>query len=167
MASMLMPICQQMLSSMLPQPKSEGVMPFAIQLDEQFAEMADRYFDNILDGREEMPESLSKLLKKYGCKGECSSAAKPHHIAHNAPMYGDTAPHRVYIAALDKIAQMPTKADEIIDAHFVGVTEEERRVLKEEAKGHVQTKAHAAAVNMTEPLYISRLENLMSKTKKE
>lgn len=170
MAQMIMPLCQNLISGMMPKPKLETdfLKPLSIQLDEDFAEMADRYFDNVLDGRIEMSPALEKLLMKYGCQG-CGSESnvKPaHHEPHEA-QHSDEALHRVYMAAIDKISQFPARADEIINEHFVGLTDEERRVLKESAKGHVLTKLHAAAVNMSEPLYISRLENVMTKIKKE
>lgn len=168
MAQMLMPLCQSVIAGMMPQPKMEkGLLaPMAIQLDEDFATMAERYFDNIYDGRMETPHQLIELIRKYSCCGHHvpDMAREKHEYAEHAS-WGDKAPHRVFMAAVDKIISSPLKADEIIDSHFENPTEDERRVIKQYAKSRPTTKAQAQAVNMTEELYTARLEALMQKTK--
>ena len=168
MAQMLMPFCQSMLASMLPKPKVEAdfLKPLAIQMDEDFADMAERYFDNIYDGRMETPRQLIEIIQKYSTCGHHSpdmASEKHEHTEHAS--WGDKAPHRVFMAAVDKIVSSPLKADEIIDSHFENTTEDERRVIKQYAKSRPTTKAQAQAVNMTEELYTARLESLMQKTK--
>ena len=168
MAQMLMPLCQSIITSMMPQPKVEAefLKPLSIQLDEQFAEMADRYFDNIYDGRMETPHQLVELIRKYSCCGHHApdiAREKHEHTGHAS--WGDKAPHRVFMAAVDKMISTPAKADEIIAEHFEGLSEEEKRVLKRYAKSRPSTKAQAQAENMTEELYTSRLETIMTKTK--
>lgn len=169
-AQMLMPLCQQAISSMLPQPNAEPMLPLSIQLDEQFADMAERYFDNIYDGRMEVPKQFIELIKRYSCKDHEHATMHHEHAETHAKMkehheWGESAPHRVFMAAVDKIAVSPMKADEIIAEHFHDLTEDEKRVLKHYAKVRPTTKAQAQGVNMSEELYTTRLETLMTKTK--
>lgn len=168
MAQMLMPICQNMLASMLPKPKVEAdfLKPLAIQMDEDFAAMAERYFDNIYDGRMETPHQLVELIRKYSACGHHApdmAREKHEHTEHSS--WSDKAPHRVFMAAVDKMISTPAKADEIIAEHFEGLSEDEKRVLKRYAKSRPSTKAQAQAENMTEELYTARLEAIMQKTK--
>lgn len=169
MAQMLMPICQNMLASMLPKPKVETdfLKPLAIQMDEDFAAMAERYFDNIYDGRMETPHQLVELIRKYSCNGrhEPDMAREKHEYTEHAS-WGNKAPHRVFMAALDEVNEKPAIADSILDKHFHGLTDEERRVLKQAAKSP-STAVHARAVNMEKELYIQRLEAAMHKIKTE
>ena len=159
MMQLLMPLCQQAISSMLPTPSVE-TKPLSIQLDEQFAQMAERYFDNLYDGRMPVPHQFKELV----C--QCIHDGEHEYKEHNEHgKWGAKAPHRVFMAAVDAIAINPAKADEIISEHFEGVTDEERRVLKQYAKSRPTTRAQAQAVSMTEELYISRLEAAMNKTK--
>lgn len=168
MAQMLMPLCQSVISGMMPQPKIEKghLAPMAIQLDEDFAAMAERYFDNIYDGRMETPHQLIELIRKYSaCGHHAPDMAREKHEHIEYASWGDKAPHRVFMAAVDKMISTPAKADEIIAEHFEGLSEDEKRVLKRYAKSRPSTKAQAQAENMTEELYTSRLEALMTKTK--
>ena len=168
MAQMLMPLCQSVIAGMMPQPKvsAEFMKPLAIQLDEQFAEMADRYFDNLYDGREETPRQLIELIRKYSaCGHHAPDMAREKHEHTEHASWDDKAPHRVFMKAVDKIIANPSKADEIIAEHFHDSSEEEKRVIKQYAKSHQPTKVQAQAVNMTEELYTARLETIMTKTK--
>lgn len=164
MAQILMPLCQSIISDMVPKPKAtDGVMmPLSIQLDEQFAAMAERYFDNLYDGRMEVPHQFKELVRRCCCEGEMKHE---HAETHKHVSWGEKAPHRVFMSAVDAMIMHPGKADEIIDEHFEGVTDEERRVLKQYAKSRTATKAQAQAVNMTEDLYTKRLESTMNKTR--
>ena len=167
MAQMLMPICQNMLASMLPKPKIETdfLKPLAIQMDDDFAAMAERYFDNLYDERMETPRQLIELIKKYSAHSseKHESHTKTDHSAHH---YTDAAPHRIYMAALDEVNEKPAMADAVLDKHFHNLTDEERRVLKQAAKSP-STAVHARAVNMEKELYIQRLESAMHKIKTE
>ena len=169
MAQMLMPLCQSVIAGMMPQPKvsAEFMKPLAIQLDEQFAEMADRYFDNLYDGREEMPRQLIELIRKYStCGHHAPDMAREKHEHAEHSSWDDKAPHRVFMKALDEMNEKPATADAILDKHFHGLTDEERRVLKQAAKSP-STAVHARAVNMEKELYIQRLESAMYKIKNE
>lgn len=169
MAQILMPLCQSIIAGMAPQPKIEkGLLaPMAIQLDEDFAAMAERYFDNIYDGRMETPHQLVELIRKYSCCGhhEPDMAREKHEHTEHAS-WGDKAPHRVFMKALDEMNEKPAMADAILDKHFHGLTDDERRVLKQAAKSP-STAVHARAVNMEKELYIQRLESAMYKIKNE
>lgn len=168
MAQMLMPLCQSVIAGMMPQPKIEKghLAPMAIQLDEDFAAMAERYFDNIYDGRMETPHQLIELIRKYSCCGHhAPDMAREKHEYTEHASWGDKATHRVFMAAVDKMISTPAKADEIISEHFEGLSEDEKRVLKRYAKSRPSTKAQAQAENMTEELYTARLETIMTKTK--
>lgn len=150
-AQMLMPLCQGLLSAYLPKAQAEeAAKPLAIQLDEQFAAMAERYFDNLYDGRMPVPHQFAELVKR--CCG-----THEHH--------GEKAPHRVFMAAVDKLVLQPGRADEIIAEHFDGATDAEKCVLKQYAKGRTLMRVQAQAVNMTEDAYCGHLEHLMNKTK--
>lgn len=163
MMQLLMPLCQQAISSMLPTPSVEA-KPLSIQLDEQFAQMAERYFDNLYDGRMPVPHQFKELVRRCCCENSTKHEhAETHAKMHEA--WEEKAPHRVFMAAVDAIIINPAKADEIISEHFEGVTDEERRVLKQYAKGRPSTRAQAQAVSMTEEVYVARLEALMNKTK--
>ena len=169
MAQMLMPLCQSIISGMMPQPKMEkGLLaPMAIQLDEDFAAMAERYFDNIYDGREEMPRQFIELIRKYSTCGHHApdmAREKYEHTEHASR--GDKAPHRVFMAALDEMNEKPASADAILDKYFHGLSDDERRVLKQAAKSP-STAIHARAVNMEKELYLQRLEAAMHKIKVE
>ena len=117
MAQMLMPLCQSVIAGMMPQPKIEKghLAPMAIQLDEDFAAMAERYFDNLYDERMETPRQLIELIKKYSAhSGEKhESYTKTDHSAHH---YTDAAPHRIYMAALDEVNEKPAMADAILES---------------------------------------------------
>lgn len=168
MAQMLMPLCQSVIAGMMPQPKIEKghFAPMAIQLDEDFAAMAERYFDNIYDGRMETPHQLIELIRKYSCCGHhAPDMAREKHEYTEHASWSDKAPHRVFMKAVDKIIATPSKADEIIAEHFHDPSEDEKRVIKQYAKSHQPTKVQAQAVNMTEELYTARLETIMTKTK--
>ena len=160
-AQLLMPLCQNIIAGMTQQPRTE-TKPLSIQLDEQFAAMAERYFDNLYDGRMEVPHQFNELVRRCCCEGEVKHE---HAETHKHVSWGEKAPHRVFMAAVDAMILHPGKADEIIDEHFDGVTDEERRVLKQYAKSRTATKAQAQAVNMTEELYTKRLESTMNKTR--
>lgn len=162
-AQLLMPLCQNIIAGMTQQPRIE-TKPLSIQLDEQFAAMAERYFDNLYDGRMPVPHQFEELVRRCCCE----NSIKHEHAETHAKMHenwGEKAPHRVFMAAVDKIIMNPSKADEIIDGHFDGATDEERRVIKQYAKSRPSTRAQAQAASMTEELYTSRLESLMTKTK--
>lgn len=154
MATLFTPLFTRVLDTCLPSPSVGSTAPLSIQLDEQFALMAERYFDNIYDGRTPMPAQLKKLIEKHGCKA---------HQA-DAPAHDATAPHRRFIEAMDEIARTPNAADAIIDKHFHGLTNEERAVLKQNAKAP-STEVHAKAVGMSKELFIQRLESSMYKFK--
>ncbi len=109
---------------------------------------------------------INESFRSWGV-GDAASAEMKHEHAetHKHVSWGERAPHRVFMAAVDAMIMHPGKADEIIDEHFEGVTDEERRVLKQYAKSRTATKAQAQAVNMTEELYTKRLESTMNKTR--
>lgn len=164
MMQLLMPLCQQAISGMLPQPKmdAEYMKPLAIQMDDQFAAMAERYFDNLYDGRMPVPHQFKELVRRC-----CEHGHEVVHRHGNSEHgeWGEKAPHRVFMAAVDRLIMTPSKADEIISEYFEGVTDEERRVIKRYAKSRTSTHAQAQAEGMTDDAYTAKLESLMTKTK--
>lgn len=158
---LLLPLCQGIIADMLQKPKlSEGVKTLSIQLDEQFAAMAERYFDNLCDGRVEVPHQFDELVRRICCK-----ATIKHEDAENQQyVRKEKLPHRVFLAAIDNISARPALADEVVDTYFVGLTPDERKVVKQYAKGRPTVRMQAAAVNMTEEQYMGALETAMNKT---